>query len=267
MDRNAAVAGEFYPANPETLRKEVTGFIDKASYNINDDSKTKNLKGVIVPHAGYVYSGPVAGFAYRRIREMDAANPGRKTVFILGPAHFAYTTASIGMFDSFVTPLGKIKVNRTICQTLQKDETFDRSTEAHLPEHSIEVQLPFLQECLADFEIVPILLGEINPAVLADKLQPYFGKDHNLFVFSSDLSHYLPYEEAVKKDRKSLEIITGMKIEEEPSIDACGHTGIKTAMRLARNTGVKIKLLDYRNSGDTAGDKRAVVGYASLSIS
>jgi len=261
MDRKAAVAGGFYPSNQETLRKEVNSFIDAAN-----DFKSANLKGVIVPHAGYAYSGPVAGFAYRQIKAFDSANPGKKIVFILGPAHFVHTTASIGMFDSFATPLGKVKVNLPICRSLYQDEIFDRSSESHLPEHSIEVQLPFLQECLADFEIVPILLGEIDPWILAKRLQTFFGKENNIFVISSDLSHYLPYNEAVDKDRKSLKIVTGLQTEEGNLIDACGQTGILTAMSLAKNIGAKIRLLDYRNSGDTAGNKSAVVGYASLLI-
>lgn len=265
MDRKAAVAGGFYPSNPDTLKKEVTAFIEEASKR--KTTATTDLKGIIVPHAGYVYSGPVAGFGYNLIRNAFAGSGAKKTVFLLGPAHFIHTTASIGMFDSFVTPLGKVQVATALCKKLLREKIFDDSVEAHLPEHSIEVQLPFLQETLADFEVVPILLGDIDPQVLAEKLQPYFGQKGTLFVISSDLSHYLPYERAVEKDRKSIEIITALDIAKSDSIDACGKTGIITAMLMAKKDGAEIKLLDYRNSGDTAGDKEAVVGYAALSVS
>jgi MEMO1 family protein len=126
--------------------------------------------------------------------------------------------------------------------------------------------LPFLQKTLNEFEIVPILLGDVSPQSLSEILMPYFGKDNNLFVFSSDLSHYQPYIIANKTDAHSLKIITRLDVKDEDAIDACGNLGIKVAMRLTKNTGRRINLLNYRNSGDTAGDKDAVVGYASLTI-
>jgi AmmeMemoRadiSam system protein B len=262
MDRKAAVAGAFYPDDRKELKKKITGYIKNAK-----DFDIRDPKGVIVPHAGYIYSGAVAGYAYRLVMAWDRSNPGAKTVFVLGPAHYVPTTASIGLFDSYETPLGKVAVDTDICTTLAENAMFDPSAEAHLPEHSIEVQLPFLKESLKDFRIVPILLGETDPERLSAILQPFFGKRNTLFVFSSDLSHYLPYDKAVQKDRKSIETITGLKTGDKDTPDACGATGIMTAMHLAKNAKCSINLLDYRNSGDTAGDKSAVVGYAALAIS
>lgn len=258
MIRKEAVAGKFYPSEKIELEKIITGFIDDA-----EDFKIEHLKAIIAPHAGYVYSGPVAGYAYRQLKNLL---PQKYNIFLIGPAHFVYTSASVGLFESFQTPLGTVRVNQSICKELLKNPVFDPSAKAHLLEHSLEVQLPFLQTTLADFEIVPILLGEINPQDISEILFPYFGKPGNMFVFSSDLSHYMPYEAANKTDSHSLKIITDKSIENEIEIDACGNLGIKVAMRLANKTDSDIKLLNYRNSGDTAGDKKAVVGYASLAI-
>jgi len=258
MIRKPAVAGGFYPSDKKELEKMVTGFIADAP-----DAKIKNLRGIIAPHAGYIYSGPVAGHAYRQFQGLPAK---KYNVFLLGPAHFIYTTASIGLFDEFETPLGPVKVNMEICHELSKNTIFDPSTEAHLPEHSLEVQLPFLQESMKEFEIIPILLGEASPQTISEILLPYFGKDGNIFVFSSDLSHYLPYEKANKTDGHSLKVITNGLLENENEIDACGNIGIRVAMRLAAENNCHIRLLNHGNSGDTAGDKNAVVGYASLAI-
>jgi AmmeMemoRadiSam system protein B len=262
MDRQTAVAGSFYPSNPKTLKKTVDTFIKDAPKNTD-----LKLKGVIVPHAGYIYSGSTAGYAYSLIKNNYFKIRKKITVFILAPAHFAYTTASLGCFDAFLTPLGKIKVNLAVCENLQKEKIFELNLKPHLPEHSIEVQLPFLQETIASFEIVPILLGEIEPKILAEKLKPYFIQNDNLFIISSDLSHYQPYNRAILTDRRTIEIITALNTDKLDLIDACGKTGIATAMYLSKATNAKIKLLDYRNSGDTTDNKQAVVGYGAFSIS
>jgi len=259
MIRKPAVAGMFYPDNPETLTTEVKGFIEAA----NPTKKQLNLKGVIVPHAGYIYSGPIAGTAYRLLQEQ--VHPEKyQNVFILAPSHHAYIEASVGNYESYETPLGQAKVNKEICNQLEKNIPF--IPEAHEREHSLEVQLPFLIESLKDFQIVPILLGEPSLDKMAELLDPYFNDENNLFIVSSDLSHYLPYEQANRTDKKTLEIITSLNIAQEREIDACGQAGIKIMMRLAKNSGYKIDLLDYRNSGDTAGDKTGVVGYGALAI-
>jgi MEMO1 family protein len=258
MNRKAAVAGAFYPAETKNLDNFISGCLISAK-NLN----LKSIKGLIVPHAGYIYSGKVAAQGYRQLLNLP---DNRYNVFLLGPAHFTYTTASIGSFEEFETPLGNVPVNIKICGKLSRNDCFDKSVKSHIPEHSLEVQLPFLIKTLKNFSIVPILLGDISPDIIGKILQPYFEEKENIFIFSSDLSHYSPYNEALDKDRKTLNTITGLDITNEPSIDACGERGIKIAMRMAVKGHYKINLVEYKNSGDTAGDKEAVVGYASLAI-
>lgn len=236
----------------------VDGFLEKAK-----DFKLANLKGLIAPHAGYIYSGQTAGVSYRQLQSL----PDKKyKVFLLGPSHHVHISASVGNFEAYETPLGKVKVDQKICQQLLENSKLDFIEEAHLPEHCLEVQLPFLQRTLKNFEIVPILCGSINPEKLATVLTPYFDQSDSLFVISSDLSHYLPATEAEQKDKASLDIITNLDIKNEIKIDACGATPIQAVMRLAKANNYRIKLLDYRHSGQTAGDNSAVVGYASLVI-
>ncbi len=258
MIRKSAVAGAFYPAEADTIKKMAGEYLEKAPLKQYDD-----LRGIIVPHAGYIYSGPTAAFAYKQLTSL----PEKKfNVFILGPSHYVYTTVSLGSFDAFETPLGSIKVNQALCQELLKNPDIEFYPQAHTREHSLEVQLPFLQICLKNFEIIPLVLGEASPNRLAEILSPFFLKEENLFVFSSDLSHYNPYEQAKAIDRTSLEIIKSLDLNNDGKIDACGKIPIQTAMHLAQKNNCKIELLDYRNSGDTAGDKEGVVGYSAFAI-
>ena len=257
MIRVPAVAGVFYPADPDKLKKSVNQFIADAK-----DFVLPNLKALICPHAGYQFSGPIAGYAYRQLRNLKK-KPAK--IFLIGPSHYAYIQSSIGNFGSFVSPLGATIVNRKFVETIE-DEGIPSVPEAHVKEHSLEVQLPFLQMIAPDSEIVPILCGSISPDYLAEILDKYFLQPDCFFIISSDLSHHLPYEIAELKDKNSLKIIEHMDMAHEDEIDACGEVGIKTIMRLAKNNGFKIKLLDYRNSGDTAGDKTSVVGYGALAV-
>jgi len=258
MIRKAAVAGAFYPAEPEIIKNTINEYLDKAPLK-----KIDNLRGIIVPHAGYIYSGPTAAYAYKQLQNLK----GKKyNVFLLGPSHYVFTSASIGNFDSFETPLGPIKVNRVLCEELLKNIDLDFYPQAHTQEHSLEVQLPFLKMVLKDFEIIPMVIGEASPDRLAEILAPHFLEEENLFVFSSDLSHYNPYDIAKSIDKKSLDIIGALDLERDDQIDACGKIPIQTAMRLALKHKCKMELLDYRNSGDTAGDKGGVVGYSAWAI-
>jgi AmmeMemoRadiSam system protein B len=257
MIRKPAVAGAFYPADPSDLEEMIESFLE-----INLKGKP-GLKGVICPHAGYIYSGPTAGYSYKLLSNL----PDKKyNVFLLGLAHTTHTSASVENYDSFKTPLGNAKVNKSICEELLKNDRLEFIPESQSAEHSLEVQIPFLQKTLKQFELIPIVLGDISPDYISEILQPYFNKEDSLFVISSDLSHYEPYDTAKQIDKNSLDIITSLKIDEENQIDACGNMGIKVMMRLAKNNNYKIELLDYRNSGDTAGDKNGVVGYAALAV-
>jgi AmmeMemoRadiSam system protein B len=258
MIRKPAVAGAFYPADPSELEKVISTYLEDAP-----DKKIENLKGVICPHAGYVYSGPTAGYSYKLLSKL----PDKKyNVFLLGPAHTAFTTASVENYDSYETPLGNANINKIICNELLKNDGLEFTPGSQSQEHSLEVQIPFLQKTLKQFELIPIVLGDISPQQISGILQPYFNKEDSLFVISSDLSHYEPYETANQIDNKSLDIITSLNTDKENQIDACGNMGIKVIMRLAKNSNCKIELLDYRNSGDTAGDKSGVVGYAALAV-
>jgi MEMO1 family protein len=257
MKRNPAVADMFYPADPKKLSKMIQGYLSQAKLE-----ELPGLKAIIVPHAGYPYSGPVAGVAYAQVAK-NVPDYNRRTFVLVGPAHFGFTVASAGDYVSLISPLAESKVDMKITQELEgKGLGFDE--EVHRPEHSLEVQLPFIQTVSPGSEVVTILCGSVTPDALAEILRPYFERPETFFVISSDLSHYMPYEQAVEKDKASLLAVKNLDLQGEKNIDACGRTGIQTLMRLAKKNGYKMKVLDYRNSGDTAGDKSAVVGYAAV---
>lgn len=263
MNRKPAVAGTFYPSDQIDLEEMIGSFLNKVPAKTSALITPSKLKGIISPHAGYIYSGPVAAHSYKLL----LALPQKKyNVFLLGPAHLANAYASVENYDNYETPFGKTKINKQICEELLKNKQMDFIPDSQASEHSLEVQLPFLQKTLKEFELVPLVLGEIFPDYIAEILQPYYEKDDSLFIISSDLSHYEPYETAKKIDRNTIKVITSLDLEKENQIDACGRRGIQVAMRLAKNNSHKIQLLDYRNSGDTAGDKSGVVGYAALAI-
>ncbi len=246
MMRKPVVAGGFYPADPDELKKMMERYIDEAP-----PPKIKGkLKGLIVPHAGYIYSGPVAAYAYKLLKE---ENPGK--IVLIGPSHYAYFRglAESG-HEEWETPLGKVKTF-----SLGGMHTYPA---AHDPEHSLEVQLPFLQLVLKDFTVAPILTGDVSPSEGAGLLD----KGHFLLV-SSDLSHYQPYTDAVERDKRTIGLIESLDVDGFLGQgDACGKAGIAIAMAMAKKHGWRIRLLHYANSGDTAGPKTGVVGYAAMAI-
>lgn len=258
MIRVPAVSGSFYPADKKKLAELVDVFIAQAP-----DLNLAGLKGVIVPHAGYLYSGATAGVAYRQFKNFPKKH---YRIFLLGPAHQAYTTTSVGNFTAYETPLGKVPVDSEICKQLLKNPELEFTPEADLPEHCLEVQLPFLQRTFADFSIIPILCGTTDPQMLAKILQPFFGQENNLFVISSDLSHYLSGAEAQIVDAETLNIVTSLELKNAKKIDACGKIPIQVAMQMEQTTDGKIKLLAQTNSGAVTGDDSAVVGYAALAL-
>ena len=253
MERNPAVAGSFYSGDPEELRAMIADCLNRAKPEI---PKGK-LRGIIVPHAGYVYSGPVAAYGYKLLQ--GAQPKSLERIVILGPSHYAAFPGMVESgYSSWGTPLGET-------------ETFSINVPAyppaHEPEHSLEVQLPFLQQVLEGkaFSICPILTGEILPKEGATALEAK-AKD-SFFVVSSDLSHYLPYNTAVTRDRLSISLIEALDVDGfVKNGDACGKTGIAIIMALAKKKGWRIVKLHYANSGDTAGPKDGVVGYAALAV-
>ncbi len=244
MIRLPAVAGTFYPGDENELETMIKDFLDQASV----PELSGSLKGIIVPHAGYIYSAPVAAYAYKLLSN-------QKKLILLGPSHHGYFEglAESGC-EAWNTPLG-------ITPVYEIGNTHSYPA-AHNPEHSLEVQLPFLQTVLADFSIAPVLTGNISPDDGAKLID-----NGDFLVVSSDLSHYKPYADAVATDGKTIELIESLDIEGFlMDGDACGKTGIAIAMALAKKHGWKIKKLKYANSGDTAGPKTEVVGYAAFAI-
>lgn len=242
MKRNPAVSGIFYPSNKEMLIGVVNGFLKDARKR----AVKGKIKAVIVPHAGYIYSGIVAGACYRLIKGFDK-------VIILGPSHNVNIEEPFSdSSDSWETPLGSVSVERFF--------SIKASSEVHRKEHSIEVQLPFLQKVLGKFSFFPIALNYFDEELVL-KLK----KIDALIVVSSDLSHYLSYNSSVKTDRKTIDYILKLDFDSfADKGDACGNAGIAVLLKLAKERKWKPVLVDYRNSGDTSGDKTRVVGYAGI---
>lgn len=260
--RAPAVAGAFYPGDAEELRQMILGYVDSASKGKAPKLPKGRLRGIIVPHAGYVYSGPVAAYAYRLLKGIDI--PER--IVLLGPSHYAAFPGLVESgYSSWQTPLGEI--DAFSIRDKQNEALLNVYPPAHDPEHSLEVQLPFLQLMLGakPFKIDPILTGEVGPGQGASAISR--GIEDAFLVVSSDLSHYLPYPDAVAKDNKTLSILASLDPDRfSKEGDACGRTGISIALALAKSKGWSVKLLKYANSGDTAGEKSEVVGYAALAI-
>ena len=256
--RQPAVAGQFYPGNPDVLRREIQGFVDEAKL----PEGLGAVRAVIAPHAGTIYSGPIAGYAFKTL----AALPKKRwTVFLLGPAHRVYFQGvALGNFSAFRTPLGDAPIATSrVEEMLARSPLYTRAPQAHAPEHCLEIEIPFLQVTLPDFVLVPLLFGEVQPQDVAQDLADHIGED-DLIVVSSDLSHFYPYDTAQQLDRSWLEALLAGEESEVMGGEACGRAPATTLMTIARHKGWKPHLLDYRNSGDTAGDKWQVVGYASV---
>lgn len=256
--RPPAVAGMFYPADPLTLRRDVQSMLDGASwYDLVP-------KAIIAPHAGYIYSGPIAAAAYAPLRQV--ADRIRR-VILLGPAHRVWVNwLALPEASVFETPLGRIEIDDKAVTQLLTLPFVERSQSAHAMEHSLEVQLPFLQSVLFDFKLVPLVVGGASPEQVAQVLDLVWGGDETLIVVSSDLSHYLPYAVAQDTDRKTVNAILHMDGRLIPE-QACGSHPINGLILAAWRRGLKPHLLDLRNSGDTAGDRQRVVGYAALAFS
>jgi AmmeMemoRadiSam system protein B len=259
--RPAAVAGLFYPSAPAMLADTVRACLDGAARPAVPSPRPKAL---IVPHAGYVYSGPIAAGAYVRLSDARGAI---HRVVILGPTHrVAVRGLALPSARAFATPLGSVEVDREAVALLAGLPQVVESGAAHALEHSLEVQLPFLQAVLGAFRIVPLAVGDASTREVAEVLDRLWGGPETLVVVSSDLSHYHPYAEARAIDRASAERILAL----DGSLDhdeACGATPINGLLLCARRRGLVPELIDLRNSGDTAGDRTRVVGYASFAFS
>ena len=257
--RPAAVAGSFYPGDPAALAAEV------ASYLAASDAPRGRPapKAIIAPHAGYIYSGPVAASVYARLSEL-AGRVSR--VVLAGPAHRVYVRgAAVPDAEAFASPLGRVALDRKAIARLRELPFVDASDHAHALEHSLEVHLPFLQSVLGSFALVPVVVGDASPAEMARLFELLWGGGETLIVVSSDLSHYHPYPVAQKTDRGTAARILDLDAGIEPE-EACGAAPINGLLEVARRRGLAPELVDLRNSGDTAGGRDRVVGYGAFAF-
>lgn len=261
--RPAAVAGMFYPGRPELLARAVQQYIDEA----RPIDLPAPPRAVIAPHAGYRYSGPIAGFAYRALMSLPR---GAYTALLMGPAHYVpFHGVAVGSFDAMETPLGTVAVDIDRAHWfIRQGRPFLELNEAHGPEHSLEVQLPFLYHVFGpELKVVPLLFGNVSPDDVVSALESAVRSDEQcLIVVSSDLSHYHPYETARRIDLATVHAIIEGDIPSAREGEACGLIPILALMRLAQRLGWAAHLLDYRNSGDTSGDRSRVVGYAAIAF-
>lgn len=257
--RPAAVAGQFYPADERVLRTQVGEMLSSA---VPLEVVTAP-KAIVVPHAGYIYSGPVAANAYAAIAPLRR---DITRVVMLGPAHrMAVDGFALPAAQTFATPLGEVPVSRNDWVALQSRPEIAVDDRPHAFEHCLEVQLPFLQTVLQSFELVPLLVGRASTDETAALLESLWGGPETLVVISSDLSHYHPYRQAQSCDRATVEQVLSLHAGLDHE-QACGATPINGLIRVAHRHHLQPHLLDLRNSGDTAGDRSRVVGYASLAF-
>jgi MEMO1 family protein len=257
--RPAAVAGLFYPANPSELRSAIEDLLANSKVT----HKSGSIRAVIAPHAGYVYSGPVAAKAFASLR---VANHHVGRAVIIGPAHrMRIQGIAVPSARAFATPLGNIALDATAIQEIVTLPSVVVDDEPHANEHALEVELPFLQTVLGSVRIVPLLVGLATPQEVAEVLSRLWDDD-TVIVVSSDLSHYLRYEDARRRDCATAEAIDRLDAAAIDFEDACGAIPIRGLLNETKRRNLSIECLDLRNSGDTAGDRDRVVGYGAWAI-
>ncbi len=257
MIRRPAVAGTFYPEDPALLREMIERMLRGASV-----SSEVAPEAVVAPHAGYMYSGPFAAYAFKSLLPLAGTSP---TVLLLGPAHFvAFNGVSTGPFTEWETPLGTVPVAvDRVEEILALGHPFTDIADPLIPEHSLEVELPFLQVVLGDFRLVPLAFGIVNPLLVARRLMEVL-REGDVVVVSTDLSHYHPDGIARRLDRETLQVALRNDAEALLEREACGRYAWATLSAMARDLGWRPTLLIYGTSADTSGDSRSVVGYAAL---
>ncbi len=264
--RPPAVAGSFYPAAPGTLRATVERLLAEAgeaggAAAAGGRAAGPAPKAVIAPHAGYVYSGPTAAVAFRALASGDGAV---RKVALLGPSHRVPVRGlALPGSEGFATPLGVVPVDREGAGAALRLPQVVVQPEAHAREHSLEVELPFLQVLFPEAEVLPLTVGRASPEEVAEVLEHVWGDDDTAIVVSSDLSHYLPYDEARRADEATARQVVAGERPLAPA-QACGAAPINGLLAVARRRRLRTELLDLRNSGDTAGDKDQVVGYGAF---
>ncbi|MFO8174973.1 MAG: AmmeMemoRadiSam system protein B [Gemmatimonadota bacterium] len=256
--RGPAVAGSFYPGDPEGLREMVEGLLASAS----GEGAERAPKALIAPHAGFVYSGPVAASIYARLRRFRDLY---SRVVLLGPAHrYLFHGIAAPSARAFRTPLGEVPLNRELLARALELPSVRLLDEAHEGEHSLEVHLPFLQTVLDEFALAPLVVGDAGMEEVASVLRALWGGEETLVVISSDLSHFLSYEEANARDESTAEAIEALDPDGIGRDQACGRIPVGGLLLRAREEGLRVERVDLRNSGDTAGPRDQVVGYGSF---
>lgn len=267
--RESVIAGTWYPANADKLRKEIQGYLKNASVT----ALSGRLVGLVAPHAGYMYSGPVAAYAYKMLEGKSV-----KRVLIMAPSHRAYFNgASVDDVGGYRTPLGVVPVDRPLAERLMAHtDVFSHVPQAHAQEHSLEIQLPFLQVVLGDFHLTPVLIGDTSLdgcRTIARIVAEAIGEDQVLLIASTDLSHYYAYQEAKKLDARVIELVDRFDPEglfdalRRRECEACGGGPLVTTLLAARQLGATTaRVLHYANSGDVTGDVRGVVGYMAAAL-
>lgn len=263
LTRPTAVAGTFYPSDTDELRAQVDELVAAGAPT---GASARPPKALIVPHAGYVYSGPIAGSGYAALL---GARGTVERVVLLGPNHYApvrgIATVSTDHLD---TPLGPLPVDdegrRALLALPYVDIVVDDA--AHAPEHSLEVHLPFIARVLGEVRVLPLLVGRASPEAVAAALDAVWGGPETLIVVSTDLSHYLDQDTATTRDRRTAEAIVSGAVDAIHTDDACGAAGVRGLLVAAQQHGLNIELLDLRCSGDTGGPSNRVVGYGAFAL-
>jgi MEMO1 family protein len=256
--RPPAVAGFFYPEDPAALEQSVRALLLQGS------AAAPAPKSLIAPHAGYVYSGPVAASAYAQLRPLA----GRvERVVLLGPAHRVWLRGlALPSVDAFETPLGRVPIDAHAAALLADLPQVVVSDAAHRDEHSLEVQLPFLQVALGAFRLVPLAVGDASTEEVAQVIERLWGGPETLVVVSTDLSHYHDYATARRLDAAACRAIEALRGDQLGEESACGRVPLRGLLEVARRHGLAARTLDLRSSGDTAGPRDRVVGYGAWSL-
>jgi AmmeMemoRadiSam system protein B len=257
--RQPAVAGSFYPRAGGDLKAAVDALLLQSKR-----LSQPGLVGVIAPHAGYIYSGPVAGNAFSPVASSGTVF---ERVLLIGPAHYVPVKGIAAPSSAaFATPLGEVELDRDAIAALVEAKLAGIDDRAHAPEHALEVELPFLQTVLKRFTLIPLLVGGAEPDQVAAVIDAVLD-ERTLLVVSTDLSHYLDYTSAQTRDLTTAENIERFAFDRLGPYDACGFAALNGALRAAKDRRWRIERLDLRNSGDTSGDRGSVVGYGAWALS
>lgn len=259
--RSPAVAGSFYPADRNTLRRQLAGFLAEADNAPPNDTLPKAIIG---PHAGYIYSGPVAARAYARL----LTGRGRiRRVVLIGPSHYVgFQGLAVDTAEAWDMPQGRVALDSEAIAKLRQLPMVGTLESAYTREHALEVHVPFLQHVLGDFRLVPIVAGDAPPDAVAAVFEALWGGPETLFVISTDLSHYLDYAACRQADARTAEAIERLDLDALGPQQACGAVPTRGMLLAARRRGMRIERLDLRNSGDTAGGRDRVVGYGAWAL-